>query len=117
MPKITGPSNVHKRIVARKLWKTQRPIWRDVSKRLMAPQKNRVEKNLGDINRITKDGDVIVIPGKILGNGDLSKSITIASYAISKSAMEKLKASKIEHLTIEELVERHPEGSGVIIVV
>lgn len=117
MPKITGPSNIHKRMLARKLWKTKHAIWRDVSKRLMAPQKNRVEKNLGDINRITTDGDVIVIPGKILGNGALSKSITIASYAISKSAAVKLKASKIEHLTIEELVDRHPDGKGVRIIV
>ena len=117
MAKITGPSNISKRMLARKLWKTKRPVWRDVSKRLMAPQKNRVEKNLSDIHRITNDGDVIVIPGKILGNGVLTKSITVASYAVSKSALLKMKASKIEHLSIEELVERHPEGKGIRIIV
>ena len=117
MAKITGPSNIHKRMLARKLWKTQRPIWRDVSKRLMAPQRNRVEKNLGDINRVTNTGDVIVVPGKILGTGAISKSITIACYAISAQAVKKLEASKIKRLTIEELVEKHPEGKGVRIIV
>ena len=117
MSKITGPSNIQKRMLARKLWKTKRPIWQDVSKRLMAPQKNRVEKNLGDINRITNDGDVIVIPGKILGNGEISKTITIASYAISKSAADKLKASKIKYMKIDELVDKHPKGTGVRIIV
>ena len=118
MAKITGPSNISKRMLARKLWKTQRPIWRDVSKRLMAPQRNRVEKNLGDINRVTNSGDVIVVPGKILGIGAISKSdLTIACYAISKSARVKLEASKINPLTIEELLEKHPEGKGVRIIV
>jgi large subunit ribosomal protein L18e len=115
--KVTGPSNIHKRMLARQLWKTKRQIWRDVSNRLMAPQKNRVEKNLGDINRICNDGDIIVVPGKVLGNGAVSKKITIACYAISKSATRKLEASKIKRMTIEELLEKHPEGSGIRIIV
>ena len=117
MAKITGPSNIHKRMLARKLWKTQRPVWRDVSKRLMAPQKNRVETNLGVIDRVAKEGDVIVIPGKVLGIGVVSKPITIACYAISKSAVKKLEASNIKRLTIEELVEQNPEGKGVRIII
>jgi large subunit ribosomal protein L18e len=117
MPKVSGPSNIEKRMLARRLWKTQKPIYRDVSKRLMAPARNRVEKNLGDLNRITNDGDVIVVPGKILGDGTLSKSITIACYAISKSAVKKLEASNTKRMTIDELVEKYPEGKGVRIII
>jgi large subunit ribosomal protein L18e len=113
----TGPSNVHKRILARKLWKTQRPVWRDVSKRLMTPQKNRVEVSVGAINRICQEGDVIVIPGKILADGDIQKKLTVAYYAISKSAAIKLDAAKIERMTIEELVEKNPSGKRVRIIV
>ncbi|MHA1720133.1 MAG: 50S ribosomal protein L18e [Promethearchaeota archaeon] len=113
----TGPSNIQKRMLARRLWKTKRPIWRDVSKRLMAPQKNRVEKNLGDISRIVKDGDIIIVPGKILANGTLDKKITIACYAISKSAAKKLDASESERISIDELVKKHPSGKGVRIIV
>lgn len=117
MVKITGPSNPHKRRLARTLWKTKRPVWREVSKRLMAPQKNRVEKNLGDINAVTNNGDIIVVPGKVLANGSLSNKITIACYAISKSASVKLDAAKIETLTIEQLLEKNPEGKNVRIIV
>ena len=113
----TGPSNIQKRMLARKLWKTKRPIWRDVSKRLMAPQKNRVEKNLGDLSRITKNGDIIIVPGKILANGALDKKITIACYAISKSAAKKLEASESNQMSIEELVKKYPAGKGVRIIV
>ncbi len=115
--KPTGPSNVQKRALARKLWKTQRPIWRVVSDKLMAPEKNRVEKNVGAISKVTRDGDVIIVPGKILAHGELTKKITVACYAISVSARKKLSTSGSELLTIEELVEKYPSGKGVRIIV
>ncbi|MCF2141719.1 MAG: 50S ribosomal protein L18e [Candidatus Lokiarchaeota archaeon] len=113
----TGPSNFYIRKLARKLWKTKRPIWRDVSKRLMAPQKNRVEINLAKINRLTQKGETIIVPGKVLANGTLEKSLTIACKAISKSARDKVAASKSELLTIEELLEKNPTGKGVRIII
>ena len=115
--KVTGPSNIQKRMLARKLWKTKRPIWRDVSKYLTAPQKNRVEKNLGDLHNVTKDGDVVIVPGKVLATGSLSKKITIAYYSISNSAASKLDASKIKRISIEQLLEENPTGSGVRIII
>ena len=115
--RITGPSNVQKRMLARKLWKTQRPIWRDVSKYLMAVSRNRVEKNLGDLHNVTNDGDVVVIPGKVLANGTLSKKITVACYSISKSAAKKLDVSKIKRISIEQLMKENPTGKGVRIII
>ena len=115
--KVTGPSNIQKRMLARKLWKTKRRIWRDVSKYLMAPQKNRVEKNLGDLHNVTNEGDVVIVPGKVLANGTLTKKITIACYSISKSAANKLEASKIKRISIEQLMDENPSGKGVRIII
>ncbi len=115
--KITGPSNIQKRMLSRKLWKTKHQIWRDVSKYLMAPQRNRVEKNLGDLHNVTKNGDVVIVPGKVLATGTLSKKITIACYSISKSAANKLEASKIKRISIEQLLKDNPTGKGVRIII
>jgi large subunit ribosomal protein L18e len=117
MVKPTGPSNALKRILARKLWQTKRRIWRDVSDRLMAPVKNRVEVNLYRLARVTKNGDTVVIPGKILGNGTLSTNITIACWSISSSAAQKITSSGSKVITIEELLEKNPTGSGVKIII
>ncbi len=114
---VTGPSNVQKRILARKLWQTKRRIWRDVSKRLMAPQKNRVEVNLSSINSATNNGEIIVVPGKILANGALTNKLTIACYAISKSAANKLEESGSKQISIEDLLTNNPTGKGVKIIV
>ena len=114
--KVTGP-HTQKRMLARKLWKTKRRIWRDVSEYLMAPQKNRVEKNLGDLHSVSNDGDVVIIPGKVLANGQLAKKITIACYSISKAAAKKLNESNIKRISIEQLLEENPAGTGVRIII
>jgi large subunit ribosomal protein L18e len=117
MVKPTGPTNVLKRKLARTLWKTKRRIWRDVSERLTAPARQAVEINLMRLAKITKKGDTVVIPGKILAVGELREPITIACYAISKAAIDKIKASGSTIMTIEDLLAKNPTGSGVRIIV
>lgn len=117
MQQPTGPSNVLKRMLARKLWKTKRRIWRDVSERLMGTTKNRIEVNLYRINKATEKGDTIVVPGKVLANGTLDASITIACWSISSSASKKVTQSGSNVITIDELLEKNPTGSGVKIII
>ena len=114
MPTPTGPSDPNVRKLARILWKTKKPIWQTISRRLMKPRRShRVEANLHRINRKTKEGDTIVIPGKVLGSGELDHKITIASLSISESALKKLKTANCEYLEISTLVERNPTGTGL----
>ncbi|MBR9700220.1 50S ribosomal protein L18e, partial [Candidatus Woesearchaeota archaeon] len=48
------------------------------------------EVNLSRINHFTKEDDMIIVPGKVLGGGELSHKVTIAAYKFSDSAKEKL---------------------------
>lgn len=111
--KITGPSNFYIRKLVRDLWKTKIKIWRRISKKLSGSRKNRVSPNLYRINKKTKENDVVVIPGKVLGVGELEHQLTIACLDYSKSAKLKIEASGSKLLSIEELLEQNPKGSGV----
>ncbi len=111
--RITGPEPFQHRKLIRDLWKTRRRIWRTISKKLSGPRRNRVEANLKRINNKTKDGDIIVVPGKVLGIGDLNHKLTIACLTCSKSAREKIVDSGSTLLSIEELVEKNPEGKNI----
>jgi len=117
--KPTGPSDYYNRKLIRTLWKTKRRIWRDVSKRINKPRQNKVEVNLYKINNKTKDGDVIVVPGKILGMGSLDHTVIIACLNASKSAKQIIENSetKSKIISIEELLEMNPSGSNVKIFV
>ncbi|TFF69192.1 MAG: 50S ribosomal protein L18e [Promethearchaeota archaeon] len=111
--RITGPSDYYTRKLIRDLWKTKRRIWKQLSKKLSGPRKNRLEANLYRINSKTKENDVIVIPGKVLANGDLDHKITIACLNFSKAAQQKIELSGSKLLTIEQLLEQNPEGKNV----
>lgn len=111
--KITGPSNYYQRKLIRDLWKTKIKIWKTISKKLSGPRKNAVKVNLYRINKKTKKNDVIVVPGKILGIGELNHSLTISCLSYSKSAKRKIDVSGSKLLMIEELLEQNPTGTGV----
>ena len=111
--RITGPSDHYNRVLIRTLWKTKRRIWRKLSKKLSGPRQNRVEANLYRINNKTQKDDTIVIPGKVLANGDLNHKLTIACLSCSKPAKKKIESSGSKLITIEELLEQNPKGTNV----
>lgn len=101
----------------RKSWRAYGArIWLDVAKRLARPRRKRVAVNISRINRYTSDGDVVVVPGKVLGAGTLSHPVTVAAFSFSKSAREKIIQAGGKCISIQELVEHNPKGSGVKII-
>jgi large subunit ribosomal protein L18e len=111
--RITGPSNYYHRKLIRDLWKTKIKIWKTISKKLSGSRKNRVDVNLYRINKKTRKNDIIVIPGKVLGIGDLDHNLTIACLEYSKSAKKKIELSGSKLISIAELLEQNPKGTGV----
>jgi large subunit ribosomal protein L18e len=120
MVKPTGPTNPYLRKLIIYLEKASKknnaPIWKYVAELLSKPRRKKIEVNLYKINRFAKDGDQIIVPGKVLGVGEINKKIVIAAWKFSKNALNKLK-NKAEILSIEELVKRNPKGSNVKIII
>ncbi len=96
--------------------KTKARVWRDVAERIVAPTRQIKGVPLWRINKYTNEGDTIVVPGKVLGNGNIDHKVTVAALSYSQAALEKLKAAKCKTLTIRELSKKNPKGSGVKII-
>ncbi len=77
--------------------------WRDIAKRLSKTGSGRAEINLSKINRYTKKNEVIAIPGKVLGSGNIDHPITAAAFSFSKKAQEKITAVGGRCLSLTEL--------------
>ncbi|MBX8637966.1 MAG: 50S ribosomal protein L18e [Thermoplasmata archaeon] len=93
--------------------KEKSPVWRDVAMRLEKPIGNRAVINLARLDRYTKEGDVIVVPGKILGMGRMSKKITVSAYMLSSSAVAKLEKAGCKLYDLQSLARDNPKGSGI----
>ena len=104
------------RFLRRKYGEVGAKIWRDIAERLERPRSRRAEVNVSKINRYTRPGDVVVVPGKVLGAGMIDHPVKVAAFAFSASAKRKIEAAGGKCMSIRELVEQNPRGSGVKIM-
>jgi len=65
-------------------------LWKNLAKRFETPNQNWAAVNLSKLSRITKKGETIVVPGKILGAGKLAHPIKVYSFNASKAAVDKI---------------------------
>jgi len=95
---------------------TEAPIWRDIALRLEKPKSNWAEANLSKLERYAKDGETIIVPGKVLAAGSVTKKLTVAAYDFSDAAAAGIKAAGGETVTLRELMDANPKGSKVRIM-
>jgi large subunit ribosomal protein L18e len=96
--------------------KNKASIWRALEEELAGPRVNRREINVRRLAEVTKAGEVVVVPGKILGTGNLGHKLTVCAFSISETAAKKVIESGGKIMTFEELIKKHPEGKGVRII-
>lgn len=97
-------------------WENEAPIWRDIAKRLEKPTKARIVVNLSRIDRYASEGETVLVPGKLLAAGAITKKVTVAAYGFSQGAVEKVTAAGGKCVSIESLVESNPTGKNVRIL-
>jgi large subunit ribosomal protein L18e len=90
--------------------------WLPVAKLISSPTRKYSKINLSDIDKKTTAGDTVLVVGKVLGSGDVSKRIRIAAFGFSKSAVEKLKKAKSEYVSISEEIKKNPKAEGLKIL-
>jgi large subunit ribosomal protein L18e len=90
--------------------------WLEVAKILSGPRSKRANLNLKKIDEESKAGETIIIPGKVLSQGEITKKIKIVALGFSEKAKEKLLKSKSETLSILEEIKKNPEAKGIKIL-
>jgi len=90
--------------------------WLEVAKILSGPRKRWININLEEIDKQTQDGEKVVIPGKVLSQGEITKKIKIVALDFSERAREKLLNSKREISSIIEEIQKNPETKGIKIL-
>ncbi len=100
----------------KKSWDNEAPIWRDIAKRLEKPTKARIVVNLSRIDRYAKEGETVLVPGKLLAAGAITKKVKVAAYGFSQGAIEKVVAAGGECISIESLADANPTGKNIRIL-
>jgi len=108
LEKKTNPELVKTIIEAKK-----KKNWLEVAAALSGPRAKRMSMNLNKINEEAKDGEIVVIVGKVLSQGELNKKIKIVALGFSEMAKEKISKAKGDALTILEEIKKNPDAKNV----
>jgi len=84
--------------------------------RLSPSRSRRVTVNVSRLNRYTKEGETVAVPGKVLGAGKIDHPIKVAAFAFSDQARSKILRAKGKCLSILDLMEKNPKGTNVKVI-
>jgi len=91
--------------------------WLKIAEILSGPRKKRRNTNLGEINKKIKGKEALIVPGKVLSQGEINnKKIKIIAMDFSEKAKEKLLKSGCKISTILEEIEKNPSAKGTKIL-
>jgi len=87
--------------------------WLELAGMLSSPRAKRTNMNLSKINDEAKEGEVVVVAGKVLSQGELDKKIKVVALSFSAMAREKIAKAKSQFSTILEEIKKNPEAKNV----
>lgn len=90
--------------------------WFEVAKIISGPRRKRIVMNLDEINKVAKEGEHVLVPGKVLSKGNVDKKIKIVASCISEVAKEKLEKAKISYTNMLDEIKKNPEAKGLRIL-
>jgi large subunit ribosomal protein L18e len=91
-------------------------IWRTLYEHFQTARRNRVTVNIADLQRHFSKGHIMVVPGKVLGDGIVEDKLEVAALAFSGNARSKIEARGGKCLSIEELMAANPSGKNIMLI-
>ncbi len=114
----TGPTNYQLQLLLEELRPKalQSRFWKRVTKEINRPSRQRPAVNLYKIAQFARDGETVLVPGKVLSVGEITKKVDVAAINFSEEAKQKIVNAKGKALTINDLLHKNPEGKNVRIL-
>jgi large subunit ribosomal protein L18e len=90
-------------------------VWKRLALELERPARNHRVVNLSKIEKYSSDNDIILVPGKLLSGGELTKKVTIIAYNYSQKTLDKVNG-KAHIISIEEALKKYPNAKDIKII-
>lgn len=91
-------------------------FWKRVAAELKKPARIQRKVNVGKIEENAKEGLAVVVPGKVLGVGTITKKVDVVAYSFSESALVKIKKAGGKAILLTAYTKKNKAGKGVQIL-
>ena len=81
-------------------------LFKALMQSIRAPERQRTEINVGKISRYSKPKSVVVVPGKVLGFGQMEHAVEIVALDFSEESKRKITAAGGSVKSFKWLTER-----------
>jgi len=109
-------TNIQTRKIIGDLRKSKVALWKRIAEELEKPTRHMVAVNISKIDKVLREGETAIVPGKVLSVGKLSKKSIISALSFSEIAKAKIAQDGGQAISIEELFKKNPKGSKVRII-
>jgi large subunit ribosomal protein L18e len=92
------------------------PVWKAVARGLNRPRRKCCEVNLFRIEKHAKPKECIIVPGIVLGSGEIKKAVRVAALGFSAEARRKIEKAGGKCMSMEVILKENPEGRGLRIM-
>jgi large subunit ribosomal protein L18e len=91
-------------------------IWETAAEQLSRPRGRRAVLDLNHISRASSKDSVVLVPGRVLGDGILKHPVTIGAFHFSQTAKTKIEQAGGKCVTLQDLASKYPKGSKIQIL-
>ena len=119
--KDQGPKNLEaKELIIeleKKGRKEKRAVWKAVAEKLKRPRRKRIQMNLWKVDAMAKkfSGKTLLVPGKVLGSGEIGVKAKVCAFDFSQKAIDK-SGVKGKALSINQLLEENEKPENIVII-
>lgn len=113
---MNNPELINTIRILRRKAKCGPPFWKAIADELDKSKRKRISVNVSLINRLSKEGDFVAVPGKVLGAGNLGHPVTVAAFSFSSTARRKIEDAKGRIVRLKDLPEMDEEISAIKIL-
>src|SRR5262249_39701313 len=84
------------------------PIWRYLEKEISRARSIRREVNISRLASVTKNGETVIVPGKVLGLGEMDHKLTVYAFSFSERARKNIIDVGGTVIGLDELIGSYP---------
>jgi large subunit ribosomal protein L18e len=86
------------------LCRKDKPLMKTLAKRLNKPRRQRYEVNLYKLEKFADPKETVVVPGIVLGSGNVTKAFRVAALKFSGDARKKIEKAGGKCIDMEDFV-------------
>ncbi len=94
----------------------EKPVWKAIAKGLNRPKRVGHKINLYRLDKIAGGKETVVVPGIVLGTGEVTKKLNVAALKFSGSAKQKIEKAGGKCWELDRLLKENPDGKGIRIL-